>query len=475
MTSTPGTDDDLLGRIDFGRFDAESDPNILDYFLVTGTARQAAEGAQLVIGRKGSGKTALFRHLSDRLAVQGRVIDLDLAEYVFRVHRGLIEQGLGRSFAYTSSWRLLILTAMYLEVRKSLGWQTRRAGDAALRTLGLGPNSGPFRAMLEWFGRVRRVDLPSIEGLAGLGGIEIAAPDEAALDVTSAAALTELEKIVGEASRAEPITVLVDRLDDAWDGSDDSLDLITGAVRATRQIAVRFAQTGPAPVITFLRTDLWEKLSFNDRNKMSQDTIYLDWDVDGLAGVVDRRIHKSGGVPEGDGWDAVFSPQEMRQRMSPKTYITKRTVGRPRDIVAFCTFALREARSQGRTQIEKPDIYAAEQQYSKHMLEELRDEIEGHVSDYGLVINTLKTIGKRTFSSDEWLSAAANNGLEAADAEEALEQLFEASLVGVHRTGGASGGSGSVFRYQDRHLRSSPDALLQVHLAFVRELGLRDS
>jgi hypothetical protein len=329
--------------------------------------------------------------------------------------------------------------------------------------------------MVEWLRRVRRVDLPNIEGIAGLGGLEVDAPEEAALDVSAARALNTLEELLAQYAKTKPTTVLIDRLDDAWDGSQESLDLITGAVRATRQLAISLRQAGPAPVITFLRTDLWEKLSFNDRNKMSQDTIYLDWDSDQLAGVIDRRIQKSAGVREGEAWETIFTTVEMRQRMSPKTYITKRTVGRPRDIVAFCTFALKVALDADHTHIEKADIYAAEQRYSKHMLEELRDEIERHVSDYGAVINSLKTIGKRTFAADEWVEAARQNGLTKTPAEEALEQLFEASLVGVHRTGGATGGSGSVFRYQDRHLRSNTDAPLQVHLAFVRELGLRDS
>lgn len=75
----------------------------------------------------------------------------------------------------------------------------------------------------------------------------------------------------------------------------------------------------------------------------------------------------------------------------------------------------------------------------------------------------------------DWSLQAKSNGMSEENAATALEQLFEASVVGVHRAGGASGGSRTTFRYEDRHLRSSNEALLQVHLAFVRELGLKDS
>ncbi|MGO2069581.1 P-loop ATPase, Sll1717 family [Glutamicibacter arilaitensis] len=134
----------------------------------------------------------------------------------------------------------------------------------------------------------------------------------------------------------------------------------TGAVRATRDISIALRQSRPAPVITFLRTDLWEKISFNDRNKMSQDIIYLDWNDKGLADVVDRRITGSLGIDPGTGWEQVFTTGEMRQRASAKTYILKRAMGRPRDVVAFATFARAEALNNQHAKIEATDIYEAE-------------------------------------------------------------------------------------------------------------------
>jgi hypothetical protein len=82
---------------------------------------------------------------------------------------------------------------------------------------------------------------------------------------------------------------------------------------------------------------------------------------------------------------------------------------------------------------------------------------------------------KRNFMPDDWVTACKENGLPKAEADKALEQLFEASAVGIHGAGGAQGGSQTTYRYQDRHLRSRPDATHQVHLALVRELGLKDA
>jgi hypothetical protein len=470
MTITAETE---LERVDFGRLDAESDTKLLDYFLVTGTVREVSDGAKLVIGRKGAGKTALFTHLAARL--KSAVVTLDLHEYVFELHRGFVQLGLTPDRAYTASWRLLIYTAMFSALQDQMPPALKKKGVEILQNLGVGEDRTFFRGMFDWLKRVRKVELPSIEGVAAVGALEIDAENVSPLSAGTIHAIKTLEEILQEQVQTTPVTVLLDRLDDAWDGSEDSLHLIAGAVRATRDVSIAFGNPRPAPVITFLRTDLWEKISFNDRNKMSQDIIYLDWDTDGLASIVDRRIRTSIGSEIGAGWDRIFTTGEMRQRASAKTYILKRALGRPRDVVAFATFARNEALNSEHDKIEAADIYEAEKRYSKHILDELKDEIERHVSDFAVVINTLKGLRTRTFTAASWNEVATQNGLSKTEASRALEQLFEASAVGIHGVGGASGGSGTIYRYQDRHLRSRDDAGLQVHLALVRELGLKDS
>lgn len=465
------TRDQVLRSVDFGRYEADGDSRLLEYFLETGATRRAAAGTQLVIGRKGSGKTALFQHLAATL--DHAVVELDLSEYVFQAHDKLREDGIPAAFAYATSWRLIIAAAMFAKLRKSMSFWHRRRGKKLLREIGLGSNRGAFGAMAEWLQRVRRLDLPGVEGIATLGGIELGDSQPSLIDVRTIQLLDELEGLLAKVVLKSPVTVLVDRLDDAWDGSEDSLRLIIGAVRASRHFARRFGQQGTAPVIIFLRSDLWERLDFNDKNKTGQVTIYLDWRDEELVEIIERRIRRSTNS-ESEGWGTIFTSEEMRQRAGTQTYILKRTLGRPRDIVAFSVFAREIAVQNGHSIIEKADIYAAERRYSKHALDELRDEIAAHVSSFAQVMETLQRLGRRTFTVSEWNAAASESGMTPKEASEALDQLFESSTVGVLQAGGSSGGSGTRYRYQDRFLRSNASAVLQVHLAFVRELSLTD-
>ena len=203
---------------------------------------------------------------------------------------------------------------------------------------------------------MEKVELPTVVGTGG-GSLEIDEKQGGILTDATISGLDELEAVLKAQVVETPVTVLLDRLDDAWDGTDDSLHLIGGAVRATRDIAIAWDQPSPSPVITFLRTDLWERLSFNDKNKMSQDIIYLDWTPEQLGDVVDLRIHNSLDTPLGRGWETAFTADEMRQRAGAKTYITKRTMGRPRDVIAFSIFARDAAVANGHARIEATDIY----------------------------------------------------------------------------------------------------------------------
>jgi hypothetical protein len=464
---------ELLSRVDFGRYDAEHDKNLLDYFVEVGTAQGVSEGKYLVIGRKGSGKTALFRHAAATL--EARVVELDLEDYVFQVHKGLKESGVDDSFAYTASWRFAIAVSMFLAIRSDLGFWERRRGVRILRQVGLGPNGNALVAILDWLKRVRKVDLPSLTGVADLGSFEVDVQGPRVFDTSTARALEGLEAILVKAAAKKPITALIDRLDDAWNSDDESLRLIAGAVRAARQYAAKFSQAGPAPVIVFLRTDLWERIEFNDKNKTSQDTIYLDWTEPELAEVIDYRIHKTAGVPEGQGWATVFTREEMRQRAAAQKHMLKRALGRPRDIVAFASLARETALARGHSIIEKQDIYDAEVKYSKHLVDELRDEIEKHVSSFSSVINTLKALDRRTFTLAKWEETAVKNGIAHDEVDPVLNQLFEASAVGVHRAGGSKGGSSTFYRYQDRFLKPTETGALQVHLGLTKELGLTDA
>jgi energy-coupling factor transporter ATP-binding protein EcfA2 len=62
-----------LSEIDLGAADAESDDRLGEYFVETGYVLEAFTGKKTIfLGRKGAGKTALFKQLPELYREQGR-------------------------------------------------------------------------------------------------------------------------------------------------------------------------------------------------------------------------------------------------------------------------------------------------------------------------------------------------------------------------------------------------------------------
>lgn len=463
-----------LNQIDLGRLDAESDTKLADYFVETGASLSIARGKQLVLGRKGTGKTALFVHLKDKFASQSTVVDLDLNEYLFSTHRALRESGVSESSSYTSAWKLLIYTAALGSVSSHLTSSEKRSFTRILDELQMADKHGRFAGITEWLRRVKRVELPSLSGFGSLGSVELDNTPDGFLGADFIDSVIDLERLALSVMEREPIVVLIDQIDEVWDGSEESKNFIVGALKAMRFINLRPSAGEAANVIIFLRTDLWDQVVFNDRNKISQDIEYLNWDDEALIEVVEARIASSPGWEDKSWFDAFFDG-EMRQRASSKTYVLKRTMGRPRDIVAYATFALEEAVRQGHEQILAEDIYSSETRYSAHVVDELKDEMASALSQLPRALAVFKSIGRRNFDWANWFEHASNQGFDEPEARELLTRLFEASVVGVFEVGGGGGGSRSRYRYQDSYLHPIEDRLMQVHLAVAKELGLKDS
>lgn len=274
-----------------------------------------------------------------------------------------------------------------------------------------------------------------------------------------------------------PVSLFLDRLDDAWDASDDSKALLVGALKAAREINLALARKGAAPaVLVFLRTDIFDLLLFNDKMKMAQDIEYLDWDENSLCEILEARIASSLGIRKTSAWLAAFSGSSMRQRATIRSYMTRRTMYRPRDMIRFALCCQEKATAATHQVVETVDVYDGEIRYSQEMFDELVDEMHKQVPNARDVMEVLREVEAQRFKEKDWIEAYARrfpNSSES-DAKSALGVLFEFSVVGVPKAGGRAGGTKFQFRYEDRLLRPNFTSQMVVHSGLKKVLSLRD-
>lgn len=462
-----------IKKVDFGRIDAEAEQNLGDYFVDTGVLAKLINGSKyLVIGRKGSGKTALFR-LATKEKLGRDIISLDFENYPWEAHKMIREGGLSAESAFVASWRFMFFIAICRHWMDHAPKGIRAKVTPLMRRIYRDEEPGFFEALIDKSKRVRRIQGPSVIGVGTTGGIEFEAEKSGPVLADALSQWCQvLESLVLESFDQAPFTIVIDRLDDGWDASDNSKNLLAGVLKAARALNAKLARASkPAAVIVFLRSDIFNELRFNDKNKMSADIEQLEWPDDRLLEVACTRIARSLGGKPSTAWNKVFSTDEMQRRALSSNYIVKRTMGRPRDMIAFC-IKCKEA-ADGDV-VQTGEIYAAENQYSRHIYDELDDEMHKQLPNNRDLLQSLKTIGKTRFKLDEWIAARKTANPETADAEARaqLKILFDYSIVGVPRKGGAQRGTRFQFNYNDRLVEPDFGADITVHPALKKELQL---
>jgi hypothetical protein len=400
----------ILDWIDVGKVSAERDNNLTNYFYDNGTLQRLISNQKffLMLGRKGSGKTALFNYFTENprefVAAEDIVVPISLDDYSWNVHALLTQNQAADSLSYRQSWRFVLM----LEVLKQLsqiqgiGKKVKTAQSTMEKILG-SPIPKLFDLIKSRILRLSKLTLPKcgldLENL-NLDSLEIAGGEVAFDDVsdsldlrTSLSANIEgLAKFIESAVISElpfqhRIFICLDRVDEAWDSTslEVSVKVIAGLIAASDSIVHKFS--GNIRPIVFIREDIFETLPLNDKNKLREDCgSLLKWDKTGLKNLLLKRVNfyaRDSGITVSD-VDYLFDRNNMRQSMTPSDYILKRTMFRPRDMICFFSKIIAVLKDQqndpfGESQaiLDKllaNSIYEAEARYSEWLLEEVKEE-----------------------------------------------------------------------------------------------------
>lgn len=468
-----------IRKVDFGSFDAESEHRLNDYFVDTGVFTRISSGrTHFIIGRKGSGKTAIFRRADEGL-VGHPVIKLDFEDYSWTVHSKVREEGVPSEASFVASWKFIFLVNICKHWCNTASDEVAEKAMELLQRLYGGEDPGALNILADRLRRLRRFDLPTVAGMGG-GGVEFSEDSNSGPVVAQSISLwnQRLLEFVEVHYTEFPFSILADRLDDGWDATPQSGQLLAGALKAARSINASIERPYHAsPVIIFLRQDIYDALRFNDKNKSQGRIEWLRWSESNLIAVAEQRVARSLGISRTVAWNAIFTAEELRQRASARSYILSRTMHRPRDIIAFCTFAQVEAEKRGHSRADREEIYAAEESYSKHIYDELIDETEKRYPHFDRIMQTIRAIGVHRFSMDEWNVACEKIFGSISDGEKSayLRILFEHSIVGVPRTGGKAGGTTFVYLYNDPLLQADFSSDIVVHRSLIKYLSIREA
>lgn len=475
----------LLSKIGtFGDVAAEDDDAVLSYFLETEAVDAIESGnCYAVIGRKGSGKTALTKYFSeprkDYLSTAPT-----LRDYPWNLHAQWKNLGASDIESYVSSWRYLIaVKAMSVIIEQKGGRQLTDSQRAAREFLnenfgGLFPTL-PDILKPSTLKVSKRIISPSIMGNS-LGGIELV--EEKGGGVTDkidrvTEALIRTTQTLASQAGVEKVFLHIDELDQGLSTLDEKRkNMLIGLILAIRSI--RSSKEGKFlhPVF-YIRTDIWDEIRFSDKNKISQSSsVNLEWDAKTLLDLVNKRIKaKIGGKYS---WDDLDDGSLMRGSQSKWKHIVSRTFHRPRDVIQFLNFALKNAckNDADAEEFSNEDISQARIPYSRYLKQELEDEIGPHWHRWPEALQSCSEIATMTFQKEQFAEAydRRRSNDNPKGAEDALEALYGFSVIGYRRSK-SGGGSSWVFQYGDPDAGwDSAATRLKVHAGLKEIAKLRE-
>ncbi|TMU14865.1 hypothetical protein E0L35_23290 [Halomonas sp. ATBC28] len=468
----------------FGKVEAEDDA-VLDYFVEMNiTENVDSQDTFLVLGRKGSGKTALYRYFTEDKH-KDFSSGLNLNGYPWKVHEKIKDDGVEYVESYVASWKYLIavefakivikLSDRYqmtevIELKKFLD-ENYGTSNPAIKNI-FSPSGLKISGDLE----------PQVLGCK-IGKISLTGRQDNMQLGSELNALTEkilsYVKRISEVSELERVFLHFDELDRGITVLETSRkNLIIGLVLASKEIKKYLSSSSTYfKSVVYLRRDIWDELVFSDKNKISEsNSDFIEWNHEQLFGMIQKRIGVLLGAEYS--WDDIDDGRRINKQPKWK-HIIDRTLMRPRDVISFMNTLLDVTKKKDDDELvfENKDVVESRPKYSNYLKLELDDEILPHWKDWEVCLQALSRIGKIYFKIEDYSAAYAvtssKNQKTYSDAQ-SLEELYNFSIIEYEARSGY-GGSGWKSKFANPELGWDSNATrFKVHLGLKEYMKLKE-
>ena len=370
-----------LARLSVGQSFAEYDSAILDPYVYVQTpainaALNPGSGKYFFIGRRGTGKTALRTFCQ----AEGRHVAVIVPE-IFS--------------PFSTAFNLDLLTSTRKGPFRSLVSVLKRTLIDELLVLWSQAHSAselPEELAAELAGPCRDdFDERTLKYIANVARVVKLGDDSSIAAINQPTkSLTTLCKFIEKA--AANYTLIIDSIDDYWDGSDLALIYLTAFMHASLEVSTQIPW---ARALLLLRENIFERVRARDAESSRVETSLtgLDWTEHQLLELVERRFNRSltAKFPLGGAtWNAFFEYPDKA-----KSEIFDYCHNRPRDILIYVSHAVDMANERHHQQIRIEDVDSARRRFSDNRFKDLGDEYAENYPQISLVLSRFYGLGRR--------------------------------------------------------------------------------
>jgi hypothetical protein len=282
---------------DFGAIDAESDERLIEYFYRTSIIDELLSYQKsIIIGRKGSGKTAIYKYIQD--VKKTNCVSLLFKDYPWRTHDQFKNEIVSERESYVNSWTFYFYIEIFkkiIELRDSI---TTKKGLKAVKKLekwlkrNWGSNNFDHKEIMSPQKTKYTFSLnPQVLGCS-LGSISKDFSNKSEISST----LTEYNRKFQEITKIliddfdSEIILAFDELDLSYSPDDpDYKNRLIGLLITTYNFYNIFKDK--IKIFIFLRNDIFNILDFQDKNKIKDNmVVFLDWDSETIESALSLKM-----------------------------------------------------------------------------------------------------------------------------------------------------------------------------------------
>ena len=277
--------------------------------------------------------------------------------------------------------------------------------------------------------------------------------------------------------------LLIDRIDDSWDGSDLAVIMLMALMHACIELQTSVACVRP---LVFLRENVFDRVRQidNEASRLETCVVSMDWTPQLLLEMIERRLilpFVTKPPLGGPAWNHFF---EDTGSQSAYSLVFDFCQLRPRDVLTYCAFALELAQSRRHLRIMIEDIIDARRRFSETRLKDLGDEYAENYPRISLVLSRFYGLGreftvpgidafiKKLLTDTEAKTHCSGWLYDYTPPEKFVRLLYNIGFVGIKRADRVD------FRSLGPSASSPPaitsDTHVQIHPTYTDALDLRD-
>lgn len=456
-----------------------------DYFFHFNDVSLIEKGLKnYVIGRKGTGKTAIAEYLHRQKTYSRFSRLLSFKNFPFNALYEFADDSYNRPNQYITIWTYVIyhyicsmmaenatvLSNCTFDLRKAFNFEVRGALAQSVKTI-----------------TARNYSL----SVLGIGGSMAETNAQGRFDFVRAN--EALRSFIVEHIDDSDYFVIFDELDEDYrdvlnpDRRDGYFELLISLFKAVQNVRAELAsaKVNIRPVI-FLRDDIFDLCRDVDKNKWLDRAVTLRWDESQLRQLTKFRLSRALALAGADinveqAWGAIFAVRTTRFGTNGKNssdtlkFILGRTFLRPRDLISYLRECAKIALSRdGTHMINNEIIKDAIEGHSAYLRREIIDETFPVLEEISEILDVISKIRKQIFSRKEfndryreYINLTPDKGRPDLTESQVLKILYHFNIIGNVTSGGHR-----VFAYNSAVKVLNMDENFCVHAGLMRSLNI---